>query len=457
MSATLTDGPVRNRLFDLWVPMIGGVLAVKAIGLSDAYFVGQLGEQPLAAISFTFPIVMTLVSLAIGLSAGASSVLSRAIGEDEDRSSQQAIVLGALVMAAIVAAALSVFGLLLIGPLLQLMGATGENLSDARVYMTIWFSGSLFLVVPIAINGLLRATGDGVSPALLMSIIAVVNIALNPVFIFGFGAIDGFGMQGAAAATIVARGLAMIGAIALLSHKGLLKLDARLLFQGLKRWQEITRIGLPASFSTSLSPMALSIATAAVATLGSAEVAAFGVVTKIQSFAVVPLLALSSASAPLIGQNSGANEINRSRRALIWCGAISVFWSILIAIGLFFGGEWLVSMFTESKAVTEAAALYLMIVPLTYAGYGIVISLSAGLNGLGRSVQALAISGGRAMLLLTPAAYVGVLLGGFLGLAIGTALANLTSGLIAWLVVFRNDLTAHKSEDASFPDASECD
>ena len=132
-------------------------------------------------------------------------------------------------------------------------------------------------------------------------------------------------------------------------------------------------------------------------------------------------------------------------------------WSILIAIGLFFSGGWLVGMFTESKAVTDAAALYLMIVPLTYAGYGIVISLSAGLNGLGRSVQALAISGGRAMLLLAPAAYIGVMLGGFLGLAISTALANVTSGLIAWLVVFRHGLTTHKSEDASYPDASECD
>lgn len=457
MSATLTDGPVRNRLFDLWLPMIGGVLAVKAIGLSDAYFVGQLGEQPLAAISFTFPIVMTLVSLAIGLSAGASSVLSRAIGEDEDQSKQQAIVLGALVMAAIVALALSVFGFLLIGPLLQLMGAAGENLADARAYMMIWFSGSLFLVVPIAINGLLRATGDGISPALLMSAIAVVNIALNPVFIFGLGPFEGVGMQGAAVATIVARGLAMIGAIALLWHKRLLKLDGQLLVHGLKRWQEITRIGLPASFSTSLSPMALSIATAAVATLGSAEVAAFGVVTKIQSFAVVPLLALSSASAPLIGQNSGANETDRSRRALIWCGTISIGWSIVIAIGLFFGGEWLVGMFTESAAVTEAAALYLMIVPLTYAGYGIVISLSAGLNGLGRSVQALAISGGRAMLLLAPAASIGVMLGGFVGLAIGTALANAASGLIAWLVVFRHDLSTHESNNASYPDAAECD
>lgn len=457
MSATLTDGPVRNRLFDLWLPMIGGILAVKAIGLSDAYFVGQLGEQPLAAISFTFPIVMTLVSLAIGLSAGASSVLSRAIGEDEDRNGQIAIVLGALVIAIIIALGLSVFGLLAITPLLQLLGASGENLADARAYMMIWFSGSLFLVVPIAVNGLLRATGDGLSPALLMSGIALVNIALNPVFIFGLGSFEGFGMQGAAAATITARAIAMIGALGLIWRKGLLRFDVQLLFQGLQRWREITRIGLPASLSTSLSPMALSIATAAVATLGSAEVAAFGLVTKIQSFAVVPLLALSSASAPLIGQNSGADEISRSRRALIWCGAISVLWSVAIAAALLFGSEWLVGFFTESEAVQSSAALYLMIVPISYAGYGIVISLSAALNGLGRSVQALAVSGGRAMLLLAPAAYVGVMIGGFLGLAVGTALANLIAGLLGWLIVFRHGLTTHDSECACQTDNSECE
>ena len=148
-------------MLGLWLPMIGGILSVKAIGLSDAYFVGQLGEQPLAAISFTFPVVMTLISLAIGLSAGASSVLSRAIGDGADDGGRQSIVTGAIAMAFIVAALLSVAGMLLIDPVFGLMGATGSTRADAVAYMQIWFAGTAFLIVPIAINGLLRASGDG--------------------------------------------------------------------------------------------------------------------------------------------------------------------------------------------------------------------------------------------------------------------------------------------------------
>ena len=451
----LTDGSVRARLFDLWLPMIGGIVAVKAIGLSDAYFVGQLGEQPLAAISFTFPIVMTLISLAIGLSAGASSVLSRAIGQTDKAADRKEIVTGSILMAVIVSAAISGFGFLLIEPVLKMLGASGQILSDAVAYMKIWFAGAVFLIVPIAINGLLRANGDGVSPALLMTGVAILNVSLNPIFIFGVGPIDGFGMQGAAVATITARAVSMLGAIVLIWRMDLLQLSWNTVQRGLGRWPEIARIGLPASLSTSLNPMALSIATAAVATLGSAEVAAFGIVTKIQSFAIVPLLALSSASSPFVGQNSGAGEEQRSRRGLYWCAGISIAWAVLIAIALFVGSDWLVSFFTSSDFTIQTASLYLMVVPLTYAGYGITIALGSAMNGLGRSFLSLLIGGGRAIGLLAPAAWIGVSIGGFMGLAIGTALANSVSGLVGLGLIVKHSLTTRGEESATECDLSE--
>ncbi len=420
--------------------MISGVLAVKAIGVSDAYFVGQLGEDKLAAISYTFPIVMTLISLAIGLSAGASSVLSRMIGADASIEEQAELTTGAICMALIISVALSVFGFLFIGPILSLLGAEGQIHEDARTFMLIWFAGVVFLVVLVATNGLLRATGDGVSPAILMSSIAILNIAINPVFIFGLGPVPEFGMQGAAVATITARAFSTIGAFYLLARKDLLVVSFSSIKAGLGRWKQVARIGLPASLSTSVNPIALSIATAAVSTLGSSDVAAFGLVTKIQSFAVVPLLALSAAAAPFIGQNSGAGETERSRASLWFSAQVSIGWAVLLAVFFFFSGDWLVSFFTSSKATQELAALYLAIVPLSYAGYGVIISLTAGLNGLGRSVSGLAIGAGRALGLLATGAWIGVLLGGFLGLAIGVFFANAVSGLIGVFIIKRHGL-----------------
>ena len=457
MAATLTEGPVRRRLAELWLPMIGGIVAVKAIGLSDAYFVGQLGDEALAAISFTFPVVMTLISLAIGLSAGASSVLSRAIGDGADDEAQRDIVTGAIAMAVGVAIVLAVAGILSIEYVLWLLGARGDALADATAYMRIWFVGAGFLVLPIAVNGMLRATGDGISPALLMTATAVLNIALNPLLIFGIGPAPELGLRGAAFATIGARGASMVAALALIANRRLLTLSLRHLRAGLARWRDVAIIAGPAALSTSLNPIALSIATAAVATIGDDAVAAFGVATKIQSFAIVPLLALSAASPAFVGQNSGAGLVHRSRRGLLLCAAVSLGWSVAIAAVLFGVGEPLAGLFSDDGNIVALVAIYLAIVPVSYAGYGTTIALSAAMNGLGRSFTALAIGGGRAMLLLAPSAWIGVTVGGFRGLAIGFLTANAIAGALALATILAHPLTARPGGRPCETDPSECD
>ena len=443
-------------MFDLWLPMIGGVLAVKLIGVSDAYFIGQLGEEELAAVSYTFPVVMTLITLAIGLSSGASSVLSRAIGEEEESAGRGQIVAGALGLALLLSLAVAVLGAASIRTVLGLLGASGRPLDLATSYMYIWFSGMPVLMVPIVVNGILRATGDGTTPALLMSGIAALNIALNPILIYGIGPIPELGVQGAATATILARSAALVASVIILLNRDLLVLGFDALKEGASRWAEIIRIGGPAAVSTSLNPVAVSIATAAVATLGTSSVAAFGVAQKVQSIALVPLLALSSASAPLAGQNSGAGETGRTRDMLRWCGIISLIWSAAAAVFFILAGDWLAAQFTDSNAAASQAADYLMIVPLSYAGYGIVISFSAALNGLGRSVQALLLAGGRAMALLAPAAWIGVMLGGFIGFAWATFAANVAAGVIAYIFFRWHSLKVTKNERTDI-DRSECE
>jgi len=447
---SLTEGRVRDKLFRLWFPMIGGVLAVKAIDISDAYFVGQLGSDSLAAISFTFPVVMTLISLSIGLSSGASSVLSRAIGAGASKERQRGIVAGTVGLAALISVVLAIAGFLIVEPLFRLLGAEQALMPDIVSFMRIWFAGSLFLILPIAVTGLIRATGDGATPALLMAFIAVLNIGLNPVFIFGLGPVPEMGMEGAAVATVIARALATVLACQMLWSRGLLDLSLQPLHQGISKWREISAIGLPASLSTSLNPVALAIATAAVATLGTDQVAAFGVVTKIEAFAVVPLLALSSASAPFVGQNSGGGKEERSREALFWCCGIAGIWTVFIAIVLGFLAEpLLLPAFTDNPDVVGFGALYLMIVPWTFAGYGITVALSAGMNGLGRSVTALCISGGRAIGLLAPLAWLGVILNDFTGVALGVAAANIIAGTVSILVIFRHSLCAREDEHSA--------
>lgn len=432
--------------------MIGGVLAVKAIGVSDAYFIGQLGETDLAAISFTFPVVMTLVSLAIGLSSGASSVLSQSIGEESDSELRDRIIAGAILLAFLFSLFLAVAGALTVTPLFSLMGAEGQVLEKACRYMLIWYSGATLLIGPIVINGILRATGDGVAPAVLMSIVAAINIALNPVFIFGWFMIPGFGIQGAAIATLIARGMSLIAALFLLYRRNLITLDLDVWRKAISTWPEIIRIAVPAAGSTAMNPLAIAIGTAAIATLGQAQVAGFGVATKIQSIALVPLLALSAASAPFAGQNSGAGKTDRTGKMLQLCLWVSLGWAVAMAIVFWVFRQPLAAQFTESDAAQEATALYLLIVPLSFAGYGMVVATSAAFNGLGRSLTSFALAGGRALAILAPGTWIGVTLGGFAGAVMGIASANVLSGIAAWFLAIRHSLTTRKNgrtEDGS--------
>lgn len=445
---SLTEGPVYRRLLSLWLPMIFGVVAVKLIDLSDAWFVGKLGEAPLAAISFTFPVVLTLISLSIGLSAGASSVLSRAIGNGRSGDELQRTVSGALSLSVAVSLGLSITGALVIAPLLQLMGASGPIFDMALEFMLIWLAGTIFLILPVVSGGLLRAAGDGLTPALIMGLIAILNIGLNPVFIFGVGPVEPFGMAGAAVATVIARAVATGLSIWLLWRRGLLTFATAAVRRGIDRWQEIAHVGLPASVSTSINPVSMSIATAAVATLGASEVAAFGVATRIEAFALVPLLALSSAIAPVVGQNSGAGETERSRVALWWCAGIAIGWTLLAAVVLAVAAPWLAGSFSDVDAVADDAAAYLTIVPLSLFGYGIVIAVSAAMNGLGRPGNALALTCLRALGLLAPLAWLGVLLGfGFAGVAAAIAVANVLTGLIGLAIIRRHGLEVADASD----------
>ena len=157
-SPPLTEGPVTRHLVRLTLPMIMGMLSMTIFHLTDTYFIGQLGKNELAAISFTFPVIMVLNSIALGLGVGASSVISRTIGEGNSmkvrRLATDALFLAVIIVAFVVAA-----GELTIYPLFRLLGAPEDILPLTAAYMRIWYIGVVFVVVPMTGNHIIRATG----------------------------------------------------------------------------------------------------------------------------------------------------------------------------------------------------------------------------------------------------------------------------------------------------------
>ena len=437
-SRDLTEGSVFGHLMRLVIPMSFGITAMMLVGVVDAYWVGKLGTAQQAAVQFVFPVSMAVMSIAIGLGAGTVSVVARAAGRG-DFSRTRRLATDAVCLSFVIVLAASALGVVSIDWLFPAMGATEEMMPYIREYMTIWFAGIVFVVGPMVASNLLRAIGDAILPSIIMVLAAVLNMALDPLLIFGFGPIPRMEVAGAATATLISNLAVFVIAMGLLIvREKLLDLSWPGFDELYWNWREIARIGAPAAGSNMINPLATSVVFSATARFGEAAVAGFGVAARVEALAIIPLFALSGSIGPVTGQNGGADRVGRVREAFGSAFAFCVGWSVFIALILFFLGDWLAALFLPSPEGRAVAELYWDVVPITVAGYGVAMAASAGFNGLGRPLYGVAINVLRGVVLLAPLAWIGgALAGGAHGVVYAVALANLTAGLIAAVYVLR--------------------
>jgi len=201
---SLLEHHVTRTIVRLTGPMIFGMLGMMIYNLIDTYYVSLLGTRELAALSFTYPVVLIVNSVSLGIGMGTTSVVARAMGEDRYdlvvARSTDSLILGILI-----SVVFSTIGVLTIRPVFRLLGAQGEVLEIIVSYMRIWFIGSVFVVVPMIGNSVLRALGDTKAPSYVMLFSALVNAVLDPILIFGLGPFPRLEVPGAAIATVIAR------------------------------------------------------------------------------------------------------------------------------------------------------------------------------------------------------------------------------------------------------------
>lgn len=433
MKQRLTEGNVGSTLVKLTIPMVWGVLAIIAFNLVDTYFVGQLGTEPLAAMSFTFPVVMTFGSLSIGLGVGASSVISRAIGEG-DRQRVQKFTTNSLTLALTVVVIFVVLGLLTIDPLFTALGASADVVPLVRDYMQIWYIGMVFLVVPMVGNSAIRASGNTVTPSLIMIFAAVINIVLDPLLILGIGGFPRLELQGAAIATVISRGTTLIAALFVLHFKErMLYLKLPSVQDTLWCWKDILYVGLPAAASNMINPISIGVITSILAAFGAQAVAAFGVASRIESFALIALMALSASMAPFVGQNWGAKKYARVGKALQLSFLFCLFWGLMMAAILVPTAPILVSFFNQNPDIVAIASRYLWIVPISYAGAGIILVANSAFNALGKPIPSVVMTITRMFVLYIPLAYIGGRFYGVNGIFAAACISNLIVGIGAYM------------------------
>ncbi len=433
--ARLTEGHVGLTLLGLAIPMTWGMFSIIAFNLADTYFVGKLGPVPLAALSFTFPVVMTIGSITIGLGVGAASVLARAIGH-RDHEKVRSITTDSLTLALLFVGVFVLVGYFTIDPLFRALGADGETLPLIRDYMRIWYLGMMFLVIPMIGNNAIRASGDTLNPSLIMTISAVINIVLDPILIFGLGPFPRLEVKGAALATVFARAVSMVASLAILYYrKKMLTFKRPKASHVLDSWKQILHVGLPAAGTYAIGPVAVGIITAMMATFGSEAVAAFGVATRIESLSLIALFGLSTSVAPFVGQNFGAGKHDRVRKGLSHAFVFSMVWGLFVAGILAIFAKPLSALFTESENVISIASMYLLIVPVSFGAQGVVLIASSAFNALGRPMPSAVLTLTRMMFLYVPLAFVGKALLGTNGIFAAACLANFAAALwgLAWI------------------------
>jgi putative MATE family efflux protein len=424
----LTRGPVGAHLRALTVPMIWGILTMMTFNVVDTWFVARLGPRELAAMSFTFPVVMTLMSVAIGLGAGTSSVLARAIGEANTARSRR-LATDSLILASLSVAVLTLLGLLTIDPVFRLLGAPDDLLPLIRRYMLPWYAGLAFLIVPMVGMASIRATGNTQTPSRIMIVASVLNIIIDPILIFGLAGFPRLELAGAAYATLIARATTLIAALWVLHHRlQMLSWDAVKLGELRASWAGILHVGLPAAGTNVIIPVANGVIVAMVAGFGTAAVAGLGVATRIEAFSLVIFYAMSAIIGPFVGQNLGAGRRDRILEALKLSFVFCLGFGALLALTVGICAVPLATFFTDDPAVVHVAALYLWIVPLSYGTAGIIMIVNACFNGLGKPLPATMISVTRMVIVYVPLAYLGKLLWGVPGIFAAAACSNLLIG-----------------------------
>jgi len=432
VKAILTSGPVEKTLIRLTAPMLVGLFSIMAFNLTDTYFVSRLGTDALAALSFTFPVVMVVGSVALGLGTGAASVISNALGAgDTDRTRR--LTTDGLVLSVSIVVLISLAGVLTIDPLFTALGAKARLLPIIRSYMTIWYVGMVFMVVPMVGHNAIRATGDTFTPAIIMVVGAGLNIALDPLLIFGMAGFPRMGVAGAALATVFARSVTLTAALYVLHfRKGMLDFHLPTLSRMLTSWKDILHIGLPAAGTYLLGPLSMAVFTRLVSRFGHEAVAAVGAGTRVEGLAIIVVWALASALVPFAGQNWGAGLRDRVALGFRRSAQFSVVWGLVCLVVFVVLSKPLAGIFSNDPAVLSKLGLHLRVVPLGFGLLGVSILAGNVFNAIRYPMHSVILSALRLFGLFLPMAYLGSVLWDFPGLIAGVAVANAIGGIIAW-------------------------
>lgn len=365
------------------LPIIAATIFQQLYNVVDSIVVGNvLGKEALAAVGASFPVIFVLVSLLLGVSSGVTVVVSQYFGAKQYGNVVKAINTF-YVFIFVTSLIMSIFGIYFSHDIFLALKLPAEIIDDAVDYLQIYMGGMVFMFAFYGTNGILRGMGDSKSPLYFTIFSTLLNIGLDLLFVLVFE----WGIKGVAYASVLAQAIAFLG-VTIQINKGnsLIHFSLKSLVFDWKIFMQSLRIGLPTGLQQSFVAMGMIAILRIVNDFGTDTIAAFTAASRLDSFASMPAMAFSSALATFVGQNIGANKIERVRRGFYITLMISSSFSVAVSIIMYFFGPSLMGMFTNDAKVIEIGYSYLVIVSSFYVVFSAMFTVHGLLRGAGDTI-----------------------------------------------------------------------
>ena len=378
-----TQGSLSRGIALLAIPTILEMSMESLFGVVDAFWVAGLGPDAMSAVGLTEALIVLVFAVAMGLATAASATVARRIGEKDSEGAAVAAVQG-IACGIVVTIILGIAGALAAPQLLAWMHATPGTIRIGTTYTRIVLGGNFAIVMIFLINGIFRGAGDAAIAMRTLWMANLVNLALDPCFIFGLGPFPRLGVTGAAVATTTGRTIGVLYQLHVLfggtSRVAVARRHLRFDWPVLRQLLKVARTAVVQYFISTASWMTLTRFNAG---FGAAAVAGYSLAVRIILFTILPSWGICSAAATLVGQNLGARQPERSERAVWLAGLYNMIFLTIVGIVFFLAANPVVGLFRPGAAVIPVAVTCLQYISLGYPFYAWGMVMEQAFNGAG--------------------------------------------------------------------------
>jgi putative MATE family efflux protein len=378
-----TTGSIRKAIFMLSVPMILEMLMESTFALVDIAFVSRVSVNAVATVGLTESVITLLYALAIGLSMSATAVVARRTGEKDKKGAAEAAV-QAIILGTIISIVIGAIGIIYPKEILGLMGGEASLIEEGYGYTRILIGGNITIMLLFLINAIFRGAGDASVAMWALVISNGLNIILDPIFIFGLGPIPAYGVEGAAIATTIGRGVAVIAQFTILFFGwSRIKLSIRDFVWKAKVMLNLIKISLGGIGQFLIGTSSWVFLMRIMSEFGSDVLAGYTISIRVMMFTLMPSWGMSNAAATLVGQNLGAKQAERAEASVWKTSKYNAIFMVLISLVYLLMAQQIISWFSDVDDVITYGALSLQVITAGYVFYAYGMVVTQAFNGAG--------------------------------------------------------------------------